>query len=184
VSRCRALWRDALAAGAACEVPFIAIPAPDLSDNTFTGPTLYVCCYTFGCALCMFQVAQWNMARVSCYREVALRRSRPYHCNHDAYVRLDRYTTGLGLPLSRALAKAANGWLGLDDTCVLSSPPGSISSGSSAPAPVQVVGSRRAPDDRAGDDSHAVHIITHYWCVVEASDSVSRAYCVHATFCQ
>ncbi len=42
VSRCRALWRDALGAGAACEAPFIAIPAPDLSDNTFTGPTLYV----------------------------------------------------------------------------------------------------------------------------------------------
>jgi hypothetical protein len=44
VSHCRALWRDALAAGVACEVPFIAIPAPDLSDNTFTGPTLYVQC--------------------------------------------------------------------------------------------------------------------------------------------
>ena len=25
------------------------------------------------------------------------------------------YTTGLGLPLSRALARAGNGWLGLDD---------------------------------------------------------------------
>jgi hypothetical protein len=46
VGRCRALWRDALAAGAACEVPFIAIPAPDLSDNTFTGPTLCVCYYS------------------------------------------------------------------------------------------------------------------------------------------
>ena len=90
----------------------------------------------------------------------------------------DRYTTGLGLPLSRALAKAGNGWLGLDDTCVSSqAPPPSLmtasSSGSSGPASTSGT-SRRGPGPyRASDDSPAAHIITHYWCVLEATDSVS-----------
>ncbi len=97
---------------------------------------------------------------------------------------IDRYTTGLGLPLSRALAKAGNGWLGLDDTCVSSSSTSSSglsSSGSSAPAGGKGL-PRRAPGYGVGEESHAVHIVTHYWCVLEATDSVSsRAHEIEST---
>ncbi len=68
------------------------------------------------------------------------------------------HSTGLGLPLSRALAKAGGGWLGLED---------------SSPA---VITRRRAPSAsrRVSDELSASQVardepdMTRYWCVMAA----------------
>jgi hypothetical protein len=64
------------------------------------------------------------MAEYTCCSSVAF--ERPYEntftCTFTppplALWQSRRYTTGLGLPLSRALAKSGKGWLGLEDQAI------------------------------------------------------------------
>jgi hypothetical protein len=72
-----------------------------------------------------------------------------------------RYTTGLGLPLSRALARAANGWLGLDDQDLAPKPALAAGAGAGAACLAPGAGAARG--------------ITTYWCVMEAPPSPAPA---------
>jgi hypothetical protein len=81
-----------------------------------------------------------------------------------------RYTTGLGLPLSRALANSGNGWLGLEDTCPDSATgPASLTLMDTHGLPVTVEPSKSTRIAGPGDASQPPqHIVTQYWCVMEA----------------
>jgi hypothetical protein len=81
-----------------------------------------------------------------------------------------RYTTGLGLPLSRALANSGNGWLGLEDTCPDSATgPASLTLTDTHGLPVTVEPSKSTRIAGPGDASQPPqHIVTQYWCVMEA----------------
>ena len=63
-----------------------------------------------------------QMAEYTCCSSVAFERPNENTCTFTppplAPWQSRRYTTGLGLPLSRALAKSGKGWLGLEDQAI------------------------------------------------------------------
>ncbi len=89
------------------------------------------------------------------------------------------YTTGLGLPLSRALARAGNGWLGLDD---LELAPRGVSAAAPPSLPAVSGTDAAAPTAAATVPGPAVALaaegstaagprgVTTFWCVLEAGD--------------
>jgi hypothetical protein len=72
-------------------------------------------------------------------------------------------TTGLGLPLSRALACAGGGWLSLDEVEeVQSAPSGQPGSTASTPA----ISSTAIKSPATPISTEPVELTTHYWCVM------------------
>ena len=84
------------------------------------------------------------------------------------------HTTGLGLPLSRALARAGGGWLGLEDSTPVVSPAtsrrlspdcGNLRAGAAAAPSGAVTVSRSGTVDTTCAHAGAM---TRYWCVMDA----------------
>jgi hypothetical protein len=72
-------------------------------------------------------------------------------------------TTGLGLPLSRALACAGGGWLSLDEVEeVHGAPSGQPGSAASTPA----TSSTAIKSLATPISTEPVELTTHYWCVM------------------
>lgn len=96
---------------------------------------------------------------IQCYRQCLSFRCRV----RDGELGPTANTTGLGLPLSRALACAGGGWLSLDEVeDVHGAPSGQPNSAASTPA----TSSTAIKSPATPINTEPVELTTHYWCVM------------------